>query len=520
MHQVHPREDCLVLVSNLIFNGEGAPFKGFVAIQQNRIAAVGTSSEAAPWLAKATRVIELENRVLCPGFCDTHTFFSGWALLSTGVNFSRVVSDEEGVQAIRQWQAQNPGLSFVIGHSWQPEHFTQTRQNLLDEAFAQTPVVIFNEGRDNCWMNAAARQKYQFTPEACYAEMIWRMMPDYLNMPGMAEKYLEYNQMLNSRGVTTIKEMTFDDYYGFADVMEALEKEEKLTVRVSMMSQPVGQGINIAHGKAMQKRFTGSFVSFSGYNRMTDRGIGRYLGELIEPYKSRPDIRVEVPVEWDLIEQETRLADENGFRFSLHCQGDGAFRHTVDLFGSCKKENGRLVNRHAITDLELTDPADIDRFGEMGGIAEVYAQIQSLDVKQDIVDMIDEKLGAQRGQYYWNRRRMWDAGVCVSCGTDLPLLIPNIPEAIYCGCGGNFAEGGSMNESNMLTIAEMLQAWTKNGQYNCMNENRLGTLQEGMLADIAVLDADVFTTPISKMRDVNVCLTISDGRIVYNTLPL
>ena len=79
-----------------------------------------------------------------------------------------------------------------------------------------------------------------------------------------------------------------DSYYGFADKMEELEKEDALTLRVSMMSQPVGEGINIEHGKAMQKRFTGPFVSFSGYNRMTDRSISSSMAALIEPYKSHP----------------------------------------------------------------------------------------------------------------------------------------------------------------------------------------------------------------------------------------
>ena len=122
----------------------------------------------------------------------------------------------------------------------------------------------------------------------------------------------------------------------------------------------------------------------------------------------------------------------------------------------------------------------------------MYAQIQSLDHKQDVLDMIDTQLGGDRGKNYWNRRKMWDCGLTVTCGTDLPLLLPNIPEAIYCGVGGHFADGGTYNEQNMLTVPEMLTAWTKNSQYNCYNEDRLGTLEAGKLADIAVLDGDVF----------------------------
>jgi hypothetical protein len=512
------RETKLVLLSKNIFPATGADtFDGFVAVEGNKIAAVGPRAEAASWLEGA-KVLDLGDRVVTPGFTDVHTFFSGWVLRSLGVDFTDVRSDKEGVEKIRAYREGRPADAPIFGHCWQPDRFEVTQGGLLDQEFPDVPVVIFTFDRDNCWMNQAAKDRYGFTPEACYAEKIWKMMSEYLSQPEMAEKYQEYAQMLNERGITTIKEMTFDDYYGFMDVMERLEQEDSLTVRVSMMSQPVGRGIDIPHGIAMRERFQGDFLRFTGYNRMTDRGIPSFLGELNEPYKSRPDIKVLVPVEWELIEAETLEADKNGFRYSLHCQGDGAVRHTVDLFDRCEKVDGKLKNRHAITDLEYTSHDDLERFGAMGGITEVYAQIQSLDKKQDVLDMIDRQLGGDRGKNYWNRRKMWDSGICVSCGTDLPLLIPDIPEAITCGCGGFFADGESYNEQNMLTMAEMLTAWTLNGQYNCYNEDRLGTLEAGKLADIAVLDRNVFDMPLKDVKQAKVCLTISDGRIVYENL--
>ena len=512
------RETKLVLLSKNVFPATGTePFDGFVAVEGNKIAAVGPRAEAASWMEGA-KVLDLGDKVVTPGFTDVHTFFSGWVLRSLGVDFTGVRSDREGVEKLRAYREGRPADAPIFGHCWEPDQFETTQEGLLDQEFPDIPVVIFTFDRDNCWMNQAAKDRYGFTPEACYAEKIWKMMPEYLAQPEMAEKYQEYARMLNERGVTTIKEMTFDDYYGFMDVMERLEREDALTVRVSMMSQPVGRGIDIPHGIAMRERFQGDFLRFTGYNRMTDRGIPSFLGELNEPYKSRPDIKVLVPVEWELIEAETLEADKNGFRYSLHCQGDGAVRHTVDLFDRCEKVDGRLKNRHAITDLEYTSPDDLERFGAMGGITEVYAQIQSLDKKQDVLDMIDRQLGGDRGKNYWNRRKMWDSGICVSCGTDLPLLIPDIPEAITCGCGGYFADGEPYNEQNMLTVAEMLTAWTRNGQYNCYNEDRLGTLETGKLADIAVLDRNVFAMPLKDVKQAKVCLTISDGRIVYENL--
>ena len=102
--------------------------------------------------------------------------------------------------------------------------------------------------------------------------------------------------------------------------------------------------------------------------------------------------------------------------------------------------------------------------------------------------------------------------------TDLPLMLPSIGEAIYCGCGGYFDDGGRAREENMLTVPEMLLAWTANGALDCLDEERLGTLETGKLADIVVLERDVLAADPSDVRDVNAALTVSDGRVVFDEL--
>ena len=226
------RQKCLVLLSKNVFTATGeAPFDGFVAVEGNRIAAVGPRAEAGEWVDKATQVLELGDRVVTPGFVDVHTFFTGWALLSLGADFSGVKTDAEGVAALREYEKTAPAGTALFGHSWQPDGFEVTDEALLDKTWPDKPVVVFTADRGTCWMNRAARERYGFGPEKCYAEMTWKMIREYLQLPGMKEKYKEYMQMLNARGVTTIKEMTFDTYYGFADKMEELEREDALTVR-------------------------------------------------------------------------------------------------------------------------------------------------------------------------------------------------------------------------------------------------------------------------------------------------
>lgn len=133
--------------------------------------------------------------------------------------------------------------------------------------------------------------------------------------------------------------------------------------------------------------------------------------------------------------------------------------------------------------------------------------------------MIEEKIGLDRGRYYWNRRKMADSGVPLSCGTDLPLLIDDIPQSVYHAVGGYFPEGGQpFNPQNTLTVAELLTAWTLGGAYDLLREEELGTLEAGKKADIAVLSGDIFATPVERARELTVDLTLVDGRIVHSAL--
>lgn len=431
----------IILLSKCIFSpdlNQGKPFSGFVAIKAQYIQEIGYSAEGHTpehLIGPQTKVYDLGNQTISPGFIDTHCFFSGWATEAIGKN---------------------------------PENPEELKNVLQDKSY-------------------------------------------------IIPKFNEYMQMMNSRGITTVKEMGFDDFYGFTDILDELDKKLALTLRVHFMSQPMTEPINIEYGKKMRDKFQGSFVRFSGYNQMTDGSISQLCGELKEPYCCKPSITCAQEINWKQLEADTLLADKEDFRFSLHAQGDAAIAHVIDIFSKCKfKQDGKIMNRHAITDLEFSDPVDLRRMGELGIVAEIYPQIQSIATRDEKIAMIENTIGMDRGKYFWNRRGMIDSGVVVSCGTDLPLLIDDIPESVYHAVGGYFPDSDiPFNTTNMITREELMSAWTYNGAYNLMCEDTLGSLAPGKLADIAILSDNIFTTPLESIYSISVCMTIVNGSIVF-----
>jgi predicted amidohydrolase YtcJ len=515
----------ILIKSDCIFTAAGGPvFSGYIAVSSGKIIAAEPGEPPAKLLGPTTKVYDLAGHTVCPGFIDTHCFFTGWALCGIGADLSQASTLDELMASVQAYADTLALPAPVFGHGWKdtlnPADSEEFGKN-LNEAFASRPVALFSASGENCLLNRAAMERYGFDQSQCYPEAMWKLLEEMMNDLGyIVPKFREYMKMLNARGVTSVKEMGFDDYYGFTDILEGMEKAGELTLRVNFMSQPVGAGANFSFGKRMRTRFNGGFVRFSGYNRMTDGSVSQLCADLKKAYSCRPDTCCIQNIDWNLIAEETRAADAEGFRFSLHAQGDGAISKVLGIYETCKRgEDGRLINRHAITDLELSDPADLERMGRLGAVAEIYPQIQSIASRDEKLSMINDKIGSERRRHYWNRRKMIDSGVVVSCATDLPLMVDDIPASVYHACGGFFPEGGKpFNLENMITREELLSAWCFGGAYNLGLEDMLGTLSNGKIADITVLNGNIFSEGIGTVRDIKVCLTILGGNVVFEKI--
>ncbi|SHO44241.1 amidohydrolase [Anaerocolumna xylanovorans] len=511
----------ILLRSTAIFTASDTPLiNGYVAVSGNKILSAGTG-DGCEFISQNTKIYDLGDKVICPGFSDVHCFFTGFVTGSAGVDISKAATALEAILLLKESPLFNGTL--VLGHGWNMEAFPNDSNTLqaIEDAFGSTPVILFERNGETCIINKSAMDLYQFTPASCYPESYWRLLKEVLsNREFIISAFKDYMAMLNSRGVTSVKEMGFDDFYGFTDILEELEKTSQLTLRVNFMSQPVGADANIGYALEMRDHFHGEFVRFLGFNKMTDGSVSQLCADLKEPYTCAPELYCNQEIDYEKIEQEVLAADKLGFRFSLHAQGDAAIHKAIEILDKCqKKPDGKLLNRHSITDLEFSDPVDLARMGELGIIAEIYPQIQSIAKRSSKLAMIEEKIGKERGRYYWNRRKMADSNVTISCATDLPLLIDNIPESIYHACGGWFPEGGEpYNKENTLTVSELLTAWTRGGSYNLSCEDILGTLEEGKKADITVLSENIFKTALEDVRRVRVDLTFVDGVPVYQRL--
>lgn len=506
-----------VLISSSVYDSVSkTPYQGYVVIKEGYIAEVGKGTLPEKYKCDKDKVVDCGDGTICAGFGDTHTFFTGYVIDNLGIDLSECTS----LETLRVCLKKECEKKNVVFGNHLKDEFAHNEEvnNLLEEISTDIPIILFTTGHGTCALNQKATEVFKFDSEHCYSEALYRIMRIYLNDRDFIEEELnKYMFLLNSRGVTSVKEMGFDDFYGFTDVLKDMENQKKLTVRISFMSQPVGEATNIEFGKQMKQEFTKEFVRFSGFNQMTDGLILKKEGHLLQPYEGT-DITCSKKINYEELERDVLKADKNGLRFTLHSEGDGAFHEILNIYEKCEKIQGRLKNRHGITDLELTNPDDEKRMASLGAFGEIYAQVYALDTYEGYVNAYRKVIG-ERQKEYLNYRSLIDNGVRLCGATDLPLLIPSIPESIYYGCA-NYASDHKerINPDNGITISEMLDAWTINSQFAMERENELGSLEVGKKADVVVFDQNLFTTPMENILSVQVVRTLVNGNTVYEKM--
>lgn len=509
----------IIIRSDLIFTGRTKDeiIDGFVAVEGKEIRCVEKGTGFEKYTDKDTKVLDMTGKVVSPGFVDNHVFFMGYIWERVGLDVSDIQSGEELLEALRTYGASLEPEKPVLAHGLSED--TEVLGELLDKEFPERAAVVFRESREDCLMNQKARDRFGFDEESCYAESCYRMFQELVGDQDYAKaQYMEFQKMLAGQGITSIKEIGFDDYYGFTDVLKRLEEEGGLMHRVNLVSQPVGRNADLEYGQAMKEKFGGDFVKFMGYNIMVDGDIESYGGDILDKYpdEERAAEEFEAP-DYEELEQTVLTADKKGFRCALHAEGDRAVRKVIDIFEKCRRENGARDARHAIIDMELIDSGDIQRLSENGITAINYVQIMNCYPQYENYYGLSY-FSEERQKTIWPYRSLVDSGAVLCWGTDLPLDVPDIPLSISFASERKFPDGApeaGYNTGEAITPGEVLLGWTYNGQKANFDEDRLGTLESGKLADIAVLDRNIFEEHGERLKETKVCMTICDGKIVY-----
>jgi predicted amidohydrolase YtcJ len=492
-----------ILRSNYIFDGGNSPFKGYIAFSGEKIEEIKKDWSYQHLLDDQTTVLEHDDYFIMPGLHDNHVFFSGYLSMYAGIDLAETSSELEALQKIKD--VLDPKKTEPIyAYGWSPQVWGGLpTQDLLEQLDYQGPITAIACDRSYCWMNRQAKERYGFNETETSAESRFRLIKEMLCNQELVQKvYQEFEQLLLSRGVVSIKEIVFDD-------AEFLKQIETRKLATHFYLQSVEKPIDVRLVEQYKEEPFPAKITFGGIKIMVDGVVADETGDILGTYssgKKGPEIDYQVIA--DEVERWNKLA----VPCCLTTEGDQAGLEAAKILNHYGKRLPSGVY-NSISDLEMITKEMVREMAEGKIIAEIYPQILGLNPSYQEAYMPEVIRNEKKA--FFNYQLLREAGVSITSGTDLPLFITNLPESIVRACFRRFPHGNeTWQPENGLTIIELLQSFTKNG-FAANGKESYGVLQVGKSATFAIFDRDLTQIVCEEVADSRTIMTYLDGVKVY-----
>jgi predicted amidohydrolase YtcJ len=256
------------------------------------------------------------------------------------------------------------------------------------------------------------------------------------------------------------------------------------------------------------------FLAVRSIKRQLDGALGAHGAWLLEPYSDLPESTGLVLEPIEDIARTAQIAVKHGYQLNTHAIGDRANRELLDLYARIwaeTKVDGSSL-RWRIEHAQHVAPVDQPRFAELG----IIAAVQGIHCTSD-GPWVPTRLGAERARatsYRW--RSLIDSGALIGNGTDVPVE-PIDPIASYtASVSRRMANGEQFHPDQAMSRAEALASYTINNAIASFDEDRVGSLKPGKLADIVVLSQDILQIDEAQLAQTRVDLTIVGGEIRFD----
>ncbi len=522
------------------------PIATALAVRDGRIAAVGLDGDLRPLAGSSTRVLDLEGRSLLPGFHDAHVHptIGGWAMLTCELHdlpWERTAY----LERIAAYVAGHPDEPWIVGGGWAMPAFpggTPSRRD-LDAIVPDRPAFLENRDGHGAWVNSRALELAGVTaatadpadgrierepdgsPQGTLHEGAARLVRDLLPAWTTArweEAILAAQAYLHGFGITSITDAWVTPEH--LPAYRALAGRGALTLRTSLaLWWERGAGLEqLAAFEEARRAAAVGRLRAATVKLMLDGVLENFTGALLEPYLDADGgitANRGIPfIDPDALAREIAPAlDAAGFQLHFHAIGDRAVRAALDAVEAAQRANGPRDRRPHIAHLQVLDPADVPRFGQLG----VGATMQPIWAvyEAQMRDLTIPFLGPERSARQYPFRSLRRAGARLVGGSDWSVSTPNVMEEVEVAVNRVARASRGIEPpflpGERLDLEAALEAYTVGGAWAHGTERETGTLEAGKLADLVLLDRDVFDRGAGEIGDARVLITLSEGVAVH-----
>lgn len=542
MHQ----PDLILENADILTMDPACPSACSVALAGPRILSLSTDpGYRIPAPAGTTR-IDLEGRLVLPGFFDSHFHYYQWAMGRTALYLEKAVSFRHCMEMIRDSSLavlDRDELTWIQGQGFNesdwPENRTPTRHD-LDLVCPDLPVLIWR-----CDLHLAVANT-----KALEISRLFQHSPDYL--PGLLERDEQgaLTGVLREEGINAVKKHVPEPDLRTASAIMAKaqpalhalgitavhdvrlsgnQSESALTFRswqslrqqnrlkLRCWTSIPGEDRQLAESMGLRTGFGDAYLRVGHLKYFMDGGMGARTAWMLEPYADTGTTGLCLIPREEMLEEVIK-ADQAGLAVMVHAIGDRAARELISVFEDSRKyrESGSVppAMSHRLEHIQVIRPEDLSRLSALN----IPASVQPANMILDI-NMIDQCAG-RAGCYAYNFRSMLDAGLPVMFSSDCPVCDPDPLVGIQAAVNrtrNNGSPRGGWYPDQLVSLAQALAAYTSTPArvYGVWPE--LGSITPGKLADMIVFRDSPFEADPLSIHDCRVEMTIFDGKIVHQT---
>lgn len=539
----------LILAHGRIYTvNDAAPWAEAVAIEKGQIIAVGADGEVLSHKTRNTKVIDLQGRLLTPGFIDSHVHFidGGWYLRNVALRDATTMSEVS--RRVADYAAAHPKTDWIQGEGWSYGYpdlpHGEFAKEIIDKVSGGHPIFLDSSMAHAAWVNSEALRRAGITrdtPNPVGGEIVrgadgeptgWlkeeaaiKLVQEKIAEPNPAETKEALLAALHEAsrlGLTRVDSAGGD--FQLLTMIDGLERQGQLTLRISMADWINPPGVTPDHLRVLEAaraHYRGPLLTCCVAKFLMDGVIESHTAYLPGGYADRPNetgMRFFDPNEY---KASVLTLNKNGFQVYTHAIGDGAIKLALDAYQNAQAHlpPGAPPPRNRVEHMEAPDLEDIPRFGALDVIPSMQPlMIYPRDEWKGMEGLWQQYAGDKFMGTAFAIRSLLQAHATVAFGTDWPVVQLNpllgIRNAVLRQSLDGQPEGGYTPEQR-ITVGEALRAYTLGAAYGSRLESQEGSIEVGKRADMAVFSNNFVELPAEQIAQARVVMTLVGGRIVY-----
>lgn len=507
-----------------------------VAVSGNRIAALGPSAEIKALAGPKTRVVDAGGQSVLPGFNDAHVHWLMGGYSITNVDLRDATSPAEFSKRIAEFAQKIPRGRWILGGDWDHEKFPGAAlptKEWIDAVTPENPVFVNRTDGHMALANSLALKLAKVTKETkdvpggeivrgasgeptgilkedAAMALVDRVIPARSWDENHAAA-LAATEHAARVGVTSVQDMSAGDDIGLYQFMH---EHGELKTRIYAMRSILSWEVLGKTG--VRGAFGSDWLRIGGLKGFADGSLGSTTARFFEPFSDAPNTRglfVDQMLPEGIMLQRVEAADERGLHVMIHAIGDEANYAILEIFRQVAEKHGPRDRRFRIEHAQHLRRSEIKRFGSQ----KVVASMQPYHCADD-GRWCDKRIGPERAKGTYAFRSLLDAGAVLAFGSDWTVAPLNPMEGLKAAVTRQTLDGKHPNgwvPEQKITLEEAIRAFTMGSAYAEFQDQIKGSLTPGKLADLVLLDCDIFKIDPAQIDKVKVTLTVVDGKVAY-----